>query len=261
MSRSRTRNAEATRPRGLLGNPEWEAMKARLRNLSHDEAARECSFLSMQYRRMWKADAPIHVDFNAILDTLRAKRIPFVLTGIHGISGWTGRPRATHDVDILVRSGRNHTRAVNAVRALYPGLEVRQLAHVTEFYVPGENLSAIDVMCPYRADLEDTLQTALWVRDGTRKYRIPTLECALANKYGAMRARSRDVGTRCQDAVEFACMVKHAMDQGRQAIDLGRLAELGEKAWPGGGGEEILRFVQQIRAGKMPNINALGVSD
>ena len=44
---------------------------------------------------------------------------PFVLTGAQAIGGWTGRPRATHEVDILVKGRRNHRRAVKAIKALY----------------------------------------------------------------------------------------------------------------------------------------------
>lgn len=195
------------------------------------------------------------VDLNEILDTLTTKRIAFVLTGMHGISTWTGRPRATHDVDILVKSGRPCARAVKALCELYPQLETHQHAGVTAFYVPGEYQSVLDVTYPHRADIQQTLETAIWVTDKGRRYRIPTLECALANKYGAMLALSRDLFKRGQDALDFASMVKHSMDVGRQPIDLSRLAELGELVWPGGGGPEILRLVEQVKAGKIPNVN------
>ena len=50
-----------------------------------------------------------------ILAALRAKKVPFVLTGAHGIAPWTGRPRATYDVDILCKAGRNQQRAMKAL--------------------------------------------------------------------------------------------------------------------------------------------------
>ena len=34
------------------------------------------------------------IDLDQILQALTAKKIPFVLTGAHGISAWTGRPRS-----------------------------------------------------------------------------------------------------------------------------------------------------------------------
>ena len=50
------------------------------------------------------AASPVHLD--QVLRALAQKKIPFVLTGAHAIGGWTGRPRATHDVDILVKGER-----------------------------------------------------------------------------------------------------------------------------------------------------------
>jgi hypothetical protein len=111
-------------PRDL---PPWpaDAWKGNCRPLSHVAAVRECAFLSEQYRRHWRARSGIVIEFRKVVKVLRAKKVPFVLVGAYGISSWTGRPRATHDVDILVRSGRNHARAVKALREAFPELEVR----------------------------------------------------------------------------------------------------------------------------------------
>src|SRR5262249_51606378 len=213
-----------------------ERMKAGCRNLLAHDAVMECAWLSDEYRRMHRSMSPVQPSLRQIIATLRAKKIPFVLTGAHGISGWTGRPRSTHDVDILVKSGRNYVRAVNALKALYPDLEVRQFFGVTGFFAPGETQSLIDVTYPHRADIQATLATAVWVEDRGQRYRVPALETALANKYGAMLAINRDPIKRGQDALDFAAMVRHSMDPGRDPIDLDRMAVLGEKVWPGGGG-------------------------
>ena len=241
-------------------DPAWEAMKAARRNLDHDEAVQEVVFLQRQYRLQWSnrvAASP--VDLNQILRTLAQKRIPFVLTGAHGIAAWLGQPRATQDVDILVKGGRNYTRAVNAIRALYPQLEVRSFAGVTGFFIPGEKQSVLDVTYPHRADLQETLINPTWTanEEGLR-YRIPSLEEALANKYGAMLTPTRNLAKRMQDVVDFMRMVQHSSDEGRQAIDLQRLKVLGEKVWPSGGGEEILRLVEQVKAGRAIDLNSLG---
>jgi hypothetical protein len=207
---------------------------------------------------MWQPMQEIRVELDEILQALRAKKIAFVLTGAHGMAGWTGRPRATHDVDILVRAGRTHARAVSAIKKLYPGLEVRQLAGVTAFFQPGTTASVIDITFPHRADQEVTLQTGVWVGSGAKKYRVPSLEAALANKYGAMLTLSRDPLKRAQDAVDFAAMVKHSTDAGRTPIDEAQLESLGEKVWPGGGGKEILFLMRQAKAGKVPNVSTPG---
>ncbi len=231
-------------------------MKAARRAVGHDEAVQESFFLQRQFRTLWSnrmAQSP--VDLNQILRTLNKKKIPFVLTGAHAIGGWTGRPRDTHDVDILVKGGRNHARAVKAVRELYPELEVKTFFGVTAFLVPGEKESVIDVTYPHRADNVETLACAVWVenKEGLR-YRIPSLETALANKYGAMLTPTRDSGKRLVDMADFTWMVKHSLDEGQISIDLNRLEDLGAKVWPGGGGKEILRLVEEVKKGNVPRI-------
>jgi Nucleotidyl transferase AbiEii toxin, Type IV TA system len=239
--------------RGHPGDPEWEAMKARCRNLQPAEAVRECAYLSDLYRRRFGMP---EIDLAKIVKALQVKKIPFVLTGAHGIASWTGRPRSTHDVDILVKAGRNHQRAVKAIQALYPDLEMRLFTGVAAFFVPGEKESVIDVTYPHRLDIEQTLKSAVWFEDQGIRMRIPELETALANKYGAMLALNRDFVKRGQDAIDFATMVRHSTDEGRDPINLERLAELGELVWADGGGAEILGMVEQAKVGKVPTLDA-----
>lgn len=246
----------------LLTDPAWERAKAARRALDHDEAVQEVFFLQQQYRKQWgNRVAASPVDLNLVLKTLTEKRIPFVLTGAHGIAAWTGRPRNTQDVDILVKGGRNHARAVKAMRELYPQLEVRTFAGVTAFFVPGEDTSVIDVTYSHRADNEETLAHPVWAENAEGiKYRIPSLEAALANKYGAMLTLTRDSRKRRQDVLDFEWMVAHSVDAGQQSIDLDKLEGLGEKVWPGGGGKEILRMVEQAKAGVAIDLKSLGLA-
>ena len=249
------------RPNLAPSDPAWEAMKAARRDLGHDEAVQEVAFLQRQYRSQWSNRVPPSpVDLNVVLRTLTQKRIPFVLTGAHGLSGWTGKPRNTQDVDILVKAGRNHARAVKAVQAIYPQLEVRIFTGLTAFFLPGETASVIDVACPYRADQEETLANPVWTENNEigLRYRVPALEAALANKYGAMLTLTRDLDKRMQDAVDFTRMVQHSSDEGRRPLDLNRLEILGEKVWPGGGGKGILRMVERVKAGRAIHFDALG---
>lgn len=257
-SARRSKNGPVRTSKWLPGIPEWEAMKAHRRNLSHAAAVRECAYLSAQYRQMRQM---VEISVKEIRRTLRLRKVPYVLTGAHGISSWTGRPRATYDVDLLVRSGRNYSRAVSAIKKLYPHLEARLFFGVTGFFVPGETDSVIDVTYPHRADQVVTLETAIWVEEEGERYRIPTLETALANKYGAMLTPNREPGKRAQDAVDFYVMVKHSTDEGRTPINMTLLAELGEKVWPGGGGKEIAGLVEGAKAGKVPSLSITARSE
>jgi hypothetical protein len=231
-------------------DPEWEAIAAYRRPISPTDAVRECAELTEIWRHTGGGKWAIKVDPFDIIRALNARKIPFVLTGTHGISTWTGRPRATLDVDILVKGGRNLSRAVNAVRDLFPQLETRVFAGVTGFFVPGTTQSLIDVTYPHRADLAETLAHPVWTEDNGQRYRIPALEAALANKYGAMLTPTRNLGKRQTDIGDFTTMVLHSQDPGQPAIDLQRLAELGELVWPGGGGAEVLRLIELVQSGR-----------
>jgi hypothetical protein len=160
----------------------------------HARAVKESATITRAQWRLMKKKGSATVDVHQILRTLCDSKIPFVLTVAHAIGGWTGEPRATKDVDILVKSGRNQARAVKAIRELYPHLEVKDFAGITAFFVLGEKKSAIDITYPHRADIEETLASLLWVEDRGVRYRIPFLEAALSNKYGAMLTPNRNLG-------------------------------------------------------------------
>ena len=224
-------------------------------NYTHERAVEIVARLSAEWRRSWAPMPKVAVDYRKIVKKLREKKIAFVLTGMYGISSWLGRPRATFDVDLLVKGGRSYFRAIEALKELYPKLEVRTRGGLSRFYAPGEKDPLIDLVCPFRPDQEVTLATAVWKTDGKLKYRIPRLEAALANKYGASLTVVRSPGKRAQDMLDFFTMVRHSMDEGAKPIDLALLASLGEKVWPEGGGAEILRLVSEAKADQIPNLS------
>jgi hypothetical protein len=204
-----------------------------------------------------KKKLPAKIDLYRILRTLTDKKIPFVLTGAHALGGWTGEPRATKDIDILVKPGRNQARAVNAIRDLYPHLEIREALRIVRFHLPGEKWAVIDVTIPFRRDIEETLAHPVWVEERGLRYRIPSLECALANKYGAMLTLERRLEKRHQDIADFMKMVRLSMEEGHEPIDLPRLHGLGQMVWSEGGGNEVLGLVEKVKHGEDIHLNAL----
>jgi hypothetical protein len=206
---------------------------------------------------MWGPKAAKRIKLFKIIQTLTVQKISFVLIGAQALGGWTGRPRASGDIDILVKEGRNRARAVNVIKALYPNLEVRQLADVTGFFLSGRKESLIDVMTSNHEELAETLVHPVWVKDRGYRYRIPSREAALANKYGAIATPNRPLEQRMMDLADFSYLVLHSLDEGQEPIDLTKLEALGEKLWPGGGGQEILRLVELVKAGRSFNLDDL----
>jgi hypothetical protein len=72
-----------------------------------------------------------------------------------------------------------------------------------------------------------------------------------------MLTLSRNVSKRLQDAADFAKVVQHSFEEVNKPIDLDRLRFLGDKVWPEGGGDEILRLVEGVKQGRGINLEAL----
>jgi hypothetical protein len=72
-----------------------------------------------------------------------------------------------------------------------------------------------------------------------------------------MLSPARASRKRRQDVLDFEWMVTHSTDEGQKAIDLERLEILGEKVWPQGGGKEILRLVEEVKAGNAIQLDSL----
>ncbi|MBI2920770.1 MAG: hypothetical protein HYY18_06755 [Planctomycetes bacterium] len=176
---------------------------------------------------------------------LRAAEVRFVLAGAHAMNAWTGRIRATMDVDIVVEA-RHHKKAVRAVRAAFPHLRERDTEVVTRFSDRETGQIAIDLMKP-KDDLLRTVLSEGHVRRislAGEKLLIPDLEAAVAMRFAAMLSAYRQRADKLQDAADFARVI-----EANPRIQLGRLEALGERVYRGGG-REVLRLVSAIREGE-----------
>lgn len=208
--------------------------------VDHHAALESVRFLTRSQYRMYRPDA-MQVEPNELIGVLNDAGIKFVLMGQHGISGWLSSPRATRDVDVVVQK-RHFAKAVKAIGAAWPELLVQENAVVTRFLDPANREPVIDVMRPYDVYAE-TFKNS--IRIG-KSHQVPNLEMALAAKFAAMVSRMRDPEKKHSDAGDFGQIVR----RNQHAIDFDRLRRLGDTVYPGGG-EEILRFVEDVKAGRM----------
>jgi hypothetical protein len=65
-----------------------------------------------------------------VVRVLGEARVRFMLVGSHGLGGWTKKPRATADVDVLV-AARDQGKAVAVLLAAFPGLAAEEQVGVT----------------------------------------------------------------------------------------------------------------------------------
>jgi len=178
-----------------------------------------------------------------VIGILTAAKVSFTLVGAHGLGGWTGKPRATEDVDIVVVQ-RHVKKAVAALTAAFPNLDVDDQPAVVRLRDRQTGAVAIDVMKPNQAVIHAALKHTHTVRSGRLSYKVPSLEMALALKFAPMVSLNRADDDKHVDAADFIRVIRHNAD-----IDLDKLATLGELVYPGGG-KRIVEFVRRVRAGE-----------
>jgi hypothetical protein len=177
-----------------------------------------------------------------VIAVLNREKISFVLVGAHGVGGWMGDPRATQDVDVVVAE-RQLKKATRVLLAEFPHLEARDTEVVVRLKDRESEAVLIDLLKPralYRVAFKHTHATSA----AGQKYRIPSLEMALAMKFAAMISPYRHQAKRLKDASDFYLIVEHNTE-----IDLATLAHLGDLVY-GGGSAEVCEMVRKVRAGE-----------
>ncbi len=178
-----------------------------------------------------------------VFRVLDAARVRFMILGTHALGGWTRKPRTTTDVDILVGT-RNHKKAVRVLLAALPQLRAEDHEDATHLRETETGQVLIDVMKANQPLYLDAFKYAHLVEWNGQKYRIPSLELALAMKFLAMISVQRDYADKHSDAGDFIGMV-----QSNSAVDSRKLHLLGQLVY-NGGGDEIMEKVRQVRAGE-----------
>jgi hypothetical protein len=179
-----------------------------------------------------------------VIESLNRAKVSFVLIGAHGAFGWmkVEEARLTKDVDVLV-AAKHQKKALKALLEKFPHLEPIDLPVVTRLKDSETGQIVIDLMKPnelYRAAFKHTHT----VQAGKLKYRVPSLEMALAMKFAPMVSPNREDVKKIVDSHDFIVMVRANPD-----LDLDKLKVLGDLVYPGGG-EEILELVRRVRAGE-----------
>jgi hypothetical protein len=91
-------------------------------------------------------------------------------------------------------------------------------------------------------------KNAVPITDAPIRYRVPTLEMALALKFAPMVSLNRSDDKKMYDAGDFIRMVR-----ANPTLNQTKLSELGELVYPGGG-REIIEFVRRVNAGEKLNL-------
>ena len=178
-----------------------------------------------------------------VIAVLNKHAISFVLVGLHGYVAWLREPRGTMEVDVIV-AARQVKKAVKALLEAFTDLEAVDLEVVTRLKRKGTEDVLIDVMKPIQQPHQQVFKHTVTVEEKGQRYRIPSLEMALAMKFAPMVSLSRADEDKHQDAHDFILLVKNNPD-----IDLDKLQTIAEGIY-GGAGQEIAEMVRRVRAGE-----------
>jgi hypothetical protein len=203
----------------------------------HLQAMHTSSELTRWFRRE-REPAMVRVTPENVIAALNRVKINPVLMGTYGLGGYRSEPRATQDVDVLVKEIRN---AVRILVTEFPNLELCEDSTAIHLLSPANGKPLIDVMKP-------TAKMRLVFRHTIRigkTHRIPELEMGLVCKFIAMRAPNRRFTRGLLNLCDFIDIFEH----NRTVVDLAKLEYLAENSQRGGG-DRILRIGAEIDAGR-----------
>ena len=169
---------------------------------------------------------------------LRLASVRHVIIGTHAVNAYSGRPRATADVDVIVAHPHKAAAAIAQRFVKLTRIDSPEMIRFTD-----GKLEAVDLLIPVRPVHRRLLKEIRTVGIGGERLHLPTLEATLASRFDAMRLTNRRYPEQYQDAADFMRIVDANDD-----INLKLLAQLGEIAIPRGGGDDIVRCVEDSRA-------------
>ncbi len=178
-----------------------------------------------------------------VISVLNARKISFMLVGLYGMGGWIRKPRATEDVDVLVPF-REYRKAVNRLMNAFPQLEPDKLPFRARLRPPKSRRPVIDVKAPSETLYRHALKNSRLVRFSGQRFRIPTLEMALAMRFAVIVRPDRPWEEKYQAAHDFIRMANS-----NPLINMKKLGVLGDLLDPKQG-KELVEKVWQVRAGQ-----------
>lgn len=176
-----------------------------------------------------------------LIPLMKAAGVDFVLVGAHGIGGWLKQSRATEDVDLLIRV-RDKRKASGKILERFPELTLEDCAEVIRFKRNEDGL--VDLMLTSSPLYKRVFVEFHEINVDGFKVKVPKLEAALAMKFAAMTGHYRDPDKKHYDAGDFGSMVRKNVN-----IDEVLLREMVELKYLGAG-DEVMRYVEDIRAGR-----------
>jgi hypothetical protein len=163
--------------------------------------------------------------------------ILLVLVGANAVNVYSGRPRASQDVDFVCDKPDRLIALIKKVLTNYK-LKIKESAAV--FKISKDNQEFVDIIKPDN----DLLRTTLSRTRRVQGFYIPIIEVLVALKYAAMISPYRQEADQLQDAADFIRVIKN-----NPRLDAEKTAEYASSIHETAA-DEIKRFIADVRAGK-----------
>lgn len=171
---------------------------------------------------------------------LNAAKLNYAIIGAHAVNAYSGKPRATVDVDLVAMRPKA---AAAALTEEFPQLTSQVTPVVIRLFANGAE--AVDVIQPTSAPLfKRILSLKRTIKLGQTPAVIPIAEAVVALKFQSMVSLTRKMTDRVQDAVDLARIAIEVPE-----LDLEMVKELGDVVFTGGG-KELLKHMADARVGK-----------
>jgi hypothetical protein len=168
--------------------------------------------------------------------------IVLVLIGANAVNAYSGKPRASQDVDFVCDKPKKLITLIKKTIAKKISLEIKENAVVFRLSKNGEEF--LDIIKPYN----ELLKIALSKTKRVREFSIPIIEVVVALKYAAMISPHRQQDDQLQDAVDFSRIVRN-----NPGLNIKKTIEYASSVHETAA-DEIKKFIADIRAGKRLNI-------
>jgi hypothetical protein len=176
-----------------------------------------------------------------VIEVLHDAGIRCVLMGTHALNTYRDEPRATQDVDVLVRK-KDVARAIRVLRAAFVTLTLKDAKVVARFIDPSTGKPVIDLMKPTQKVYQMVFRQTVAIGE---THRIPNLEMALISKFAAFTSSNRDRVRKMQDVTDFASVLEH----NQKRLDVVKLARLAQHVYKGGA-TEVVKLMEDILSGR-----------
>ena len=179
------------------------------------------------------------IDAIQVIEVLRKARVSFVLSGAIGLAGWMQKPQAETELDFLVAQ-KDLEKAAQAVTNVLPRTKLVKTPLRWRLLDRQDKPGVINLIRPVMEPDRWVFANAKTIQIDGQTCRIPSLEMAMAMKFGSIASIYRNEEGKLLDKYDLARMVSRNARRNEA-----KLSKLAARLFPGGA-RLIRKVINQV---------------